>query len=109
MNAFHQESAQKKWQEFSLIEQLANIGSEVSRAEKWQGKDENIFWNIVIRALELFDMTLCGRKGEKMLNEVARVKELFCDAVLGAKEYKTNLKDLEKYFLNFAVLVRNKA
>ncbi len=108
MNIFHRKSAQEKWQKFSLIEQLANIGSEVSRAEKWQGKDENIFWNAVSRVLELFDMTLYSNKDKKALNEIVKIKELFCDAVLGSKDYGTDLKDLEKYFFNFAILIRNK-
>jgi hypothetical protein len=43
------------------------------------------------------------------LKEVARAKELFLDAVYnGAKEYKTSLEDLDKYFYQFALILRGK-
>lgn len=90
----------------SLEEQLANIGSEVGRVAKWQGKDERIFYSAVTRALELFDLTLedLRWRGGRLL-ELGRLKEVFCDGVLGGKEYGTNLYDLEKYFYPFMSLV----
>ena len=103
---FHQELAAGKWFKMSLVEQLANIGSEVSRAHKWEGKDEDIFWGAVNRTLELFDLTLTDSRWKGRLWEIARVKELFCDALLGGENYRSSLKDLEDYFLPFAFLVR---
>ena len=100
---FHQELAGGKWARLSLIEQMSNIGSEVSRAGKWQGKDNNIFWNAVERALELFDLTLEDQRWRSRLKEISRVREVFCDAVLGEKEYKTSLSDLERYFFSFTM------
>lgn len=102
----HKESASGRWFKFSLAEQLANIGSEVGRANKWQGRDENIFWGAVERALELFDLTLKDKRWKGRLGEIIRARELFCDAVSGGKEYNTSFKDLERYFLPFAFLVR---
>lgn len=104
---FHKEMASGRWFQLPLAEQMANIGSEVSRACKWQGKDKNIFWNAVKRALELFDLTLeDSRWRGGRLREIARVREVFCDAVLGGKNYQTSLKDLERYFLPFVFLAR---
>lgn len=104
---FHKELASGKWFKLSLAEQLANIGSEVSRVRKWQGRDDKIFWNAVERALELFDLTLEDtRWREARLREIARVRELFCDTVLGGKDYQTSLKDLERYFLPFTLFAR---
>ena len=103
---FHKNLA-KRWQEFSLIEQMANIGSEVSRAQKWQNKDQKIFKNTYIRALELFDLTLSDPRWKGRLKEIARVRELFCHAILGnSKEYNTTLKDLDRYFLHFGIAAR---
>jgi hypothetical protein len=100
------ENFKKRWQELSLIEQLANIGSEIYRAKMWQGKDEKLFENSTLRVLDLFDLTLSDPKNKGRLKEVARAKELFLDAVYnGAKEYKTSLEDLDKYFYQFALLV----
>lgn len=107
----YKEAVKEKWQRFSLIEQLANIGSEVSRAKNWQGKDKKLFWGAVERAIDLFDLTLQDKrwrgKEKKKLKELVRVKELFCDALLGGKEYGTTLEDLDKYFLYFGILARS--
>ena len=102
----HKELAAGGWSKLSLAEQLANIGSEVSRAHKWQEKDENIFWGAAERALELFDLTLTDSRWKGRLREIARVKELFCDALLGGKDYRSSLRDLEGYFFPFAFFIR---
>lgn len=102
---FHQELASGRWFKLSLPEQLANIGSEVGRASKWQRRDENIFWGAVERALELFDLTLTDNRWRGRHREIARVKEVFCDAVFGGKDYQSFLKDIELYFLPFVFLV----
>jgi hypothetical protein len=102
MNTTHN-SIEKRWREFSLFEQLGNIGSEVGRASKWQGKDEKIFWGTVERALELFDLTLTDSRWGKQVSEIGRAKEVFCDAVLGGDLYGSTLSGLESYFNNFAL------
>ena len=91
----------------SLTEQMANIGSEVGRAAKWQKKDDDeIFYGAVARALELFDLTLADPQWQRgALLELGRLKEVFCDGVLGGKEYGTDLRGLEKYFYPFMNLV----
>ncbi|MDP3093184.1 MAG: hypothetical protein Q8N16_00265 [bacterium] len=94
----HKELASGKWFELSLAGQLANIGSEVSRAKNWQGRDEKIFWGAVERALELFDLTLRDARWHGRLWEIARVKEVFCDTVLGGRDYKTSFEELNHYF-----------
>ncbi len=103
----HKELKSGRWFQLSLSEQLANIGSEVNRAGKWQGKDENIFWGAVERALELFDLTLEDQRWKGRLREIARARELFCDAIYEGKEYKTTLEDLNRYFLHYAFVTRN--
>ncbi len=100
------ENFKKRWQKLSLIEQLANIGSEIYRVKMWQGKDEKFFENSIIRALDLFNLTLSDPKNKGRLKEIARAKELFLDAVYnGAKEYETTLDDLDKYFYQFALII----
>jgi hypothetical protein len=100
------ENFKERWQKLSLIEQLANIGSEVYRVKMWQEKDEKLFENSIIRALELFNFTLSDPKNKGRLKEVARAKELFLDAVYnGSKEYETTLDDLDKYFYQFALII----
>ncbi len=105
---FHKELSSGRWFKLSLAEQLANIGSEISRSCKWQGKDENIFWSAVERALELFDLTLMDYRWKGRLREIARVREVFCDAITGGREYKSSLEDLDRYFFYYVFAVRNR-
>ncbi|MDP3991724.1 MAG: hypothetical protein Q8P66_02430 [Candidatus Colwellbacteria bacterium] len=99
---YHKELAAGGWQRFNLMEQMANIGSEVGRARKWQGKDEKLFQSAVERALELFDLTLEDPRWRTRLREIARAREVFLDAVLGGEEYGSTLEDLDRYFSQFA-------
>ncbi len=92
-----------RWFTLSLAEQLGNVGSEVGRAAKWQGKDEESFWGAVTRALELLDLTREDARWRKRRLELNRARETFSDAVLGGKEYKSSLADLERYFMQFAL------
>ena len=101
MPYLHQNLAAGKWHKMSLAEQLANIGSEVGRASRWQDRDAKLFQGAVRRALELFDLTLEDSRWRGRLKEIGRLKEVFCDGVLGGREYGTVLSSLEKYFLPF--------
>jgi hypothetical protein len=110
MNAIHKELASGKWRALSLFEQLGNIGSEVNRAINWKDKDKKLFEGAVDRALELFDLTLADPRWleQKRLYEIARAREVFCDAVLGGKEYGSTLKDLNRYLAEFAIVARGR-
>ena len=103
---YHKNAAAGRWFRFTLVEQMANIGSEVGRAAKWQGKDEKLFNGARERALELFDLTMSDPRLRGRLKEIARARELFCAAALGNDEYKTSLEDLDNYFLQFALAAR---
>jgi len=35
------------------------------------------------------------------LEEIGRVKEVFCDTVLGSRDYKTSFEELNRYFNSF--------
>lgn len=98
----HKELAAGGWYKLSLAEQLGNIGSEVSRASRWKDKDKKLFWGAVERALELFDLTLGDPRWRGRRFEIARAREVFCDAVYGGKLYKSSLQDLMRYFDQFA-------
>jgi len=106
MKTIHKELAGGRWQTLSLCEQLAHIGSEVSRAHRWQNKDPKIFENAVERTLELFELTLRDMRWRGRWREVARARETFLDAISGGTEYKSTLRDLERYFFSFAYCAR---
>ena len=103
----HKDLGGGRWFEFSLAEQLGNIGGEVHRALRSQGTDEKLFTGAVDRALELFDLTLQDPRWRGgRVREIARAREVFCDAVLGGAEYQSSLEDLNRYFLQFALVAR---
>ena len=108
-NFQHKGLATGGWQKLTLLEQLANIGSEVSRTHRWQKKDHKLFEGAMERALELFDLTLEDPRWKEKgsLREIARVRELFLYASLGEeKNYNTSFEDLDNYFNQFAFAAR---
>ena len=106
----HRELAAGRWHDLSLVEQFANIGSEVERAlsahaaGRLDRRDRAL-----VRALELFDLTASDERWRgPRRRETLRAREYFCrifyDDTLeaGAAEY------LRKYFLQFAVAARHR-
>jgi len=109
MDFKHKNLAEGRWFEFSLPAQMGNIGSEVNRAWRWQGKDEKLFQGAVERTLELFELTLSDKRWKGRLKEIARAREVFLDAALfRGREYRTDLKDLTRYFDEFALAAARK-
>ena len=106
MAFIHKELAAGGWQKLTLAEQLGNIGSEVSRALHARGKDEARYESAVTRGFELFDLTLADPRWRGRLREIARAREVFADAVLGGKEYRSTLEDLLRYCDAFAFAAR---
>ncbi|TSC78520.1 MAG: hypothetical protein G01um101433_185 [Parcubacteria group bacterium Gr01-1014_33] len=106
LKSHHTLLAGGKWHTLSLIEQMANIGSEVSRAKEWQEKNEKYFENAITRAFELLDLTIQDARWRTRLKELTRAREILADATLGGKEYKSSLEDLERYFYHFALAAR---
>ena len=106
MTFLHKVLAEGGWAKLSLSEQMANIGSEVSRARKWQKKDQKLFQGAVDRALELFDLTLADPRWTGRFREIARARSVFVDAVYGGEEFGSTLADLDKYFYPFAYAAR---
>jgi hypothetical protein len=101
----HQSLAAGRWFTFSLAEQLSNVGSEVGRAVRAK-EDTKRFEGAIFRAFELLDLTISDIRWRKRLKELTRLRELFCDAVLGGTEYGTSLEDLDKYFYHFTFASR---
>lgn len=91
-----------------MAQQLGNIGSEVDRVLKWQDKDQVKFQKAFERALELLDLTIQDSRWVNRLREIARAREVLCDALTGGKNYQSSLKDINKYFFSFALLARIK-
>ena len=106
MALIHKKLGAGRWRALSLAEQMGNIGSEVSRALRWQGKDKKLYQGAVNRAFELLDLTLEDPRWKGRLREIARAREVFADAVNDGKEYGSTLEDLIRYFDLFAFAAR---
>jgi hypothetical protein len=101
MNNQHQQQFNGSWTKLSLIEQLANVGSEVIRAINWRKKDNKEYSQLAFdRALELFDLTMDDSKNSERLKEVARARELFVDS-FNDNIYQSNDRQWQEYFLAF--------
>src|SRR5207247_2648286 len=76
----HRDLAAGRLGQLSLAGQLANVGSEVGRMLRWRDRDERLMTEPFDRALELLDLTLADPRWRDRLREVARPRELLCDA-----------------------------
>jgi hypothetical protein len=105
----HRELASGRWHELPLAEQIGNIGSEISRASKWSGRNGQLARGALERALELLDLTLDDprhRQSPARLRELARVREVVVDFFDGPNEYHSTAEGLQKYFDAYALAVR---
>ena len=105
----HEELAAGRWGRLSLMEQMANIGSEVERALNWKAKNNPDYSRRAAeRALELSDLSLASSRKLAHLRELARMREILADYFYGSNEYGSTEDSLKKYFLPFAYAVRRR-
>lgn len=103
---YHPTIPQEKWNALSTIEQMANIGSEVSRAINWKNRDKTTMQMAVYRALELLALSVEDKKNNMGLKEILRVQECIADYFLGDNVYKFTDEWWQKYFLEYAIAAR---
>lgn len=97
---------QNDWDKLSLIEQMANIGSEISRTINWKEKSQLDSQTSFYRALELIELTIDSQKNKDSLTEITRMKEMLVDWFLGNPLYHSTDQDWQKYFLQFNLAAR---
>jgi len=99
----HETLAAGRWQVFSLVEQLANVGSEVERALTWLDKRNPEYSRLAfLRALELLNLTIADPKHRSRLRELTRLREALLDYFLGDNEFRSSEKIWRSYFYGFA-------
>ena len=110
MNFQHKELAAGRWNNFSFVEQMANVGSEVERSINWLKKKNSDYFQLAFdRALELLDLTMADIKNRPRLKELARVREALADYFLFDNIYGSSDKKWQNYFLAFNYAARLKA
>ncbi len=106
MNIFHTELV-GRWRNFSIYEQMANIGAEVGRSINWRKKKNmHMSRNALFRALELVDFTIADEKNKDSLKEILRMRELLVDDLMGENIYCSTDEGWEKYFYYFNLAAR---
>ncbi len=106
----HKNLTIKRWSRLSLMEQLANIGSEVIRATNWQEKGKTEYAALAFyRALELTDCTLAQPLEYTKLRELTRMREILVDYFFGKNIYGSTASSWQSYFGAFTFAARRTA
>lgn len=109
MTIQHKSIAVRRWSKLSLIEQMANIGSEVERAISWEKKgNRNYSKKAFYRSLELLDLSISSSKKKDRLKELTRLKEALVDYFYADNQYSSSDKLWRKYFYPFNFAARAK-
>lgn len=104
----HRDLAAGRWWTMSLADQLANAGADVGRAINAKRADDAArFQPALERALELIDLTLADpRRTWPQLKEIARMREVVCDYLVGDNVYSSTPEWIDAYFTQFALASR---
>ena len=99
---------QLRWERFALVEQMANVGSEVERAIRaHRSGQQDRFDRALDRALALFDLTATDRRWRApQRREVLRAREEFCRLFFDPSVLPDSGEGLRRYFLAFARAAR---
>jgi hypothetical protein len=102
----HKDLTLERWSQLTLIEQLANIGSDIIRTIRWkQNGNTEYSKQAFFRALELIDLTIADKKNKGRLKEVVRAREALVDHFIYDNEYNTTDKQWYNYFFQFGYAV----
>ncbi len=99
MSVQHPEMAAGRWLSLSLVEQLANVGSEVERALGWAAKGNAEYSRLAFeRGLELLDITIADARHRGRLKELTRLREALADYFAGENRYGSTPGNWQRYF-----------
>ena len=88
---------------------MGHVGSEVSRAIRWRGRNAAQSEAALFRALDLIDLTLDDARHRALpprLKELARMREVVVDFLDGPNAFQTTPASLQKYFDQFAMAAK---
>lgn len=99
----------ERWFQLSLMEQLANVGTDIQRTINWRNKGNKEYSDAAFdRAIELLDCTIADPKHKGRLKELLCVREALADYFLFDNEYKSSDKLWHDYFycFNYAAAIQ---
>jgi len=99
----HKGLSEGRWFTFSLMDQMANVGSDIERALSWKkrGQMEDCE-NALARGLELLDFAIADPKNKKRHKELFRIKEALLDYFYGDNQYGYTDEAWQQYFYWYA-------
>ncbi len=107
MTVQHKDLAAGRWSQMPLVEQMAHIGSEVSRALNWQKKKNDLYsQKAFYRALELIDLTLASLNTLPRRKELTRLRECLLDYFCGTNQFSSTETLWRSYFDHFNYAAR---
>lgn len=103
MTSLNNGLTKERWFNLSFFEQMANLGSEVSRTIKWRKKDPERSVRAFESALELLDLTIEDAKNKKKpkLEELCRLREILADYFCFDNIYGSSDEKWDNYFYGF--------
>lgn len=107
MAVHHKNLSRERWAQMSLAEQMANIGSEISRAVHWRNRENQEYCHDAVeRALELLALTIDAVTVKSNLKELTRLREAIIDYFYGDNEFASSDVLWQKYFDHFNYAAR---
>lgn len=99
MSLIHKSLAGGRWNTFSFLDQMANVGTDFERALDWRKRgelehSEKAFW----RGIELLQFTIADPKNKKRRKELFRLKECILDYFYGDNQYGYTDDGWHQYF-----------
>jgi hypothetical protein len=99
----HKSLTLERWFQFTLMEQLANIGTDIARVYQWRKEGNLDFSNKALdRAFELLEATMLDPKNQgHRLKEIVLMNLALKDHFLLGNEYNTTEESWQDYFFQF--------
>ena len=92
----------ERWMQFSPVQQMGNIASEITRARtREEQNDINGRNQALVIALELIDLSLDDARWKNGIKEIARLREVVADWYSDTHVYNVPRKALEDYCVSF--------
>jgi hypothetical protein len=106
MTPIHPDLAAGRWQTFPLVEQLANVGSEIERALNWAAKGNPEYSARALeRGLDLLGLTIADPRYGRRLRELTRLREVLLDYFVGENQFGSSAESWRSYFHPYGVAV----
>lgn len=103
MITLHSSLAAGRWHSMTLMEQLGNVGSEVSRASRARlSGNASRERSALERFIELMDLTITDPRLSGRRRELCRAREVVLDYFVGDNQFKSSSESLDRYFMPFA-------